>query len=555
MRLTGSGFPEGRPATVTLRGEMRRAGELPRAAISVSAEAEQVAPHALELPINAELAAKLCGAPNARHATFRGDVEVSFSPQTASGLPVVGRLDGVVMDFVPSARDDSDLAALRSDGARFARFLGVGLSVAAEGLQLTAVEPQGRAARANLAVGDVISELDGVVVRGVSDFIPPPNAKSSLLLLRRGPDSLALRVDSSGFRYSAPETLLPALFGFGVLLGGFLLMLSPLGRWLALFERRIAERLQRSAGAAQSTRPLVALKSLLAEQLPESFLPYLALVGASSLFSLLSLYHSVIWLELDVVLLPAVTLSGLCVSALIAGDEAHWSLRAGLSRALSVLLFNVPLLLFILVTAWWAGSLRVSDVVALQGAWPWQWAVFQNPLLGLLAAMTLLSQVANARETESTLLAQRPRQRALALSAFVHLLSATGLIALLGLGGPALPWARTSAWALGTGVVLTLTKASVLVGCVALLRWTFGALDVVQSRRGALAYLVLPSLLALGLMAAFSAIGTGPLLGTLRQAVAQALFGSCLAAAGWTAWRVVRTARTPTAQLRIQSWL
>jgi hypothetical protein len=555
MRVTGSGFPEGRPATVTLRGEVRRAGEVPRASVTLTSDAEQVAPHALELPISAELAGKLCGAPSARHATFRGDVEVSFSPQTASGLPVIGRLDGVVIDFVPSTRDDNDLVALRGDGARFARFLGIGLNAAADGLQVTSVEPQGRAARGNLAVGDVISELDGVVVRGIADFIPPPNAKSSQVLLRRGPDSLALRVDSSGFRYSAPETLLPTLFVFGVLLGSFALILSPLGRWFTLFERRLGERLQRSTGAPPRARSVQVLRSLLAEQLPESVLPYLALVGASLLFSLLALFRSVIWLELDVVLVPAVTLSGLFVSAFIAGDGGSWKLGAGLSRALTILLFNVPLVLFIGVTAWWAGSLRVSDVVALQGPWPWQWAVFQNPVLGVLALMALASQVSSARDTQPSTSPERPRQRALALAAFVHMLGVTGLIALLGLGGPELPLARTSGWTLGAGVVLTLTKASLLVGCVALLRWIFGSTDVVRARRGALGWLVLPSATGVGLMAMFTAIGPGPLSGTLRQALPASFFGSCLVAAAWIFGRVARAARGPSAQLRIQSWL
>lgn len=556
MRLTGTGFPEGRPATVTFRGETRRAGEVPRSSTSVSADAEQVAPHALELPISAELAAKLCGEGTPRHATFRGDVEVSFSPQTASGLPVIGRLDGVVIDFVPVVRDESDLSALRGDGQRFARFLGVGVSPSAGGLQVTQVEPQSRAARANLTVGDVVQELDGVVVRGVSDFIPPPNAKSSLVVVRRGPDSLALRVDAGGFRYSAPETLLPALFVALVLLGGFTLACSPLGRWVSLFERRVGERLRRTRSNTSAGGALDALKSLLADQLPESFLPYLAIVGFCALFSLLSLSRSVIWLELDVLLLPAASLSALAVSALLAGRGGRWSVRGSLQQTGAVLLFNVPFALFILVTAWWAGSLRVSDVVGLQGFWPWQWAVFRNPLIGVLAATSLFSRVPSARDrSESPLALPNTRQRALSLSAFVHTLCVCGVLALVGLGGPALPFAHGSAWALGLSVVVTLAKASALVVAVALTRWTLGVGDLVSGLRKALVGLVLPSLGAVGAMACFSAFGTGPVWGTLAQAIPASLFSCCVLMSGWLALRIARSARNPTAELRIQSWL
>jgi NADH-quinone oxidoreductase subunit H len=561
MRLVGSGFPEGRPAKVTLRGEGRRAGEVSRDGVTVSVEAEQVAPHALEVPISAELAAKLCGGPTARHTTFRGDVEVSFSPQTESGLPVIGRLDGVVIDVVPASNDDAALRALRTDGARFARFLGMTLGAAPEGLQVTAVEAQGRAARANLSVGDVIQELDGVVVRGVADFIPPPNAKSSLMVLRRGPDSLAIRVDASGFRYSSPETLLPALFGFGVLLGTFLAVFSPCGRWLSLFERRLGERLREARLTTSVGKREIALwsafKALLAHQLPESFLPYLALLLSCSLFSLLSLGKSVIWAELDVLLLPAVTLSGLCVAAFIAGGVAPWSLRRGLERACAVLLFNAPFALFIVATAWWSGSLRVSDVVSLQGAWPWQWAVFKNPLLGVLALASVLSRVATERVTPGL---RKPssdtaRQRALSLGAWVHTLCVTGLIALLGLGGSKLPFSATSSFALGLGVALTLGKASLLVLTVGLFRWVFGTTDIVSSARAGLTWLLLPSLLALALGAGFVALGGGPTFGTLAQALPTTAFTCCFAVLGWVGWRVARGLRTRTAELRIQSWL
>ncbi|MGC4090293.1 MAG: hypothetical protein QM756_20930 [Polyangiaceae bacterium] len=423
------------------------------------------------------------------------------------------------------------------------------------------MEPQGRAFRANLSAGDVIRELDGVVVRGASDFIPPPNAKSSLLLLQRGPDSLALRVDSSGYRYSSPDTLLPSLFAIGLLLAVFGVVQSPLGRWLSLFERRLSERLRESRVTASVVRRDVplwrAFKSLLAQQLPESFLPYLVVVGASSLFSLLSLSKSVIWAELDVVLLPAVTLTGLFVNAFIAGGSGAWTLRGGLARAFSVLLFNVPFALWIVATAWWAGSLRVSEVVGLQGAFPWQWAVFKSPVLGVLTLTSLLARVATVRpsfglsrrEPEST------RQRALSLTAFAHTSCVTGMLALLGFGGYALPFAHTSAPAAALSVALMLGKAAVLMLLIAFLRWVFGAIDVVTAARGGFVWLVLPSLGALGLAASFAALGGGPTLATLAQGVPPTAFVASLVLTVWVFTRVARAARTPLSSLRIQSWL
>jgi hypothetical protein len=560
VRVTGSGFPEGRPATLTLRGELLRAGDAPRSDVTLTAPALLVAPHALEFTVTRELAAALCGAPAQRHSTFRGDVEVAFSPQTSAGTPVIGRLDGVVLDVMPELSAEEASRALSADGARFAQFLGLQGVPSEDGLRIAAVEPQSRAARAGLTDGDVVLSVDGVIVRGLSDFIPPPNAKSSLLVIRRGPDQLPVRVDASGFRYSAPETLLPALVLVGAVVLSFLLLFSPFGRGIAFFERRLCERLwQRRAFVAsrRSALPKAFVRAL-ADELPDTFLPYVALVASSALLALLSLGKSLVVAELDLLVVPAGTLSGLLLTALFSGGaDGVWSFRRGLSRALALLLLNFPLAALVLGAAFWAGSLRPSDIVGLQGAWPWQWAAFRSPLLGVLGLLALVALVPAVRP--APVLPRRVEltrwQRILDLVAWVHQLSATGIIALIVFGGFQAPLSGSSTFALIVGALLSLAKAWLLIAGIALLRWALGGIDVMSVRRAVLIGLVVPSALSLAISLALRAVSVGPVLGTLESTLAPMLCATLVVLLSWVGRRVAHILVQPNPDLGVQPWL
>jgi hypothetical protein len=560
VRLSGSGFPEGRPATVTLRGELLRAGDAPKTGVTLVTSAQLVAPHALEFPVTPQLTAKICGAPGERHSTFRGDVEVTFSPQTSSGTPVVGRLDGVVLDVMPEVSAEEASRALEADGGRFAAFLGLAATPTEDGLRITAVEPKSRAARAGLTDGDVVLSVDGVVVRGLADFIPPPNAKSSLLVVRRGPDQLPLHVEANGFRYSAPETLLPALVLVGSVVASFLLLFSGFGRGIAFFERRLYERIWQRRSFAAGARPtfVKALTRALGDELPDTFVPYVALVASSVLLSLLSLGKSLVVAELDLLVVPAGTLSALLLSAVLSGGaDGAWSLRRGLTRAGSLLLLNLPLGALVLCAAFWAGSLRPQDIVALQGPWPWQWAAFRSPVLGGLGLLVIASLVPAVRPVPALPVQTRPSrgQRLLDFAAWIHQLAATGVVALVVLGGFQVAPALGSSWVIVFGALLSLAKAWCLIAGIAFLRWALGAVDVVSVRRMVLFGLVFPSTLALVLSVALRNVAIGPVLGTLESTLAPALCATVVVLLLWVGRRVVHVLCQPSQDLGVQPWL
>lgn len=561
VRVTGSGFPEGRPATVTLSGELRRAGEAPREGVNVVAPAQLVSPHALEFAVTPELASKLCGEVDARHTTFRGDVTVAFSPQRASGSTVTGRLSGVVVDVLPDS-DGGQSLALNNDAQRFGRFLGMKIATGDSGVTITEVEPKQRAARGGLTPGDIVVELDGVVVRALTDLIPPPNEKKSEFVVRRGPDRLTLRVDVAGFRYNPPETLYGALLVLGFPLGLLVVLTSPLGRLLRFLERRVSERLRETQLVGLRARLSRSLgRSLLValgQKLPSSFLPYFAFIAQSGTLALFALGKGVVVAELDLLLVPAATLSALLVTALFAADGGpRWSLRAGFARMFALLLLNVPLLAFVTAIAAWAGSLRPQDVVALQGAWPWQWALFQSPALGFLGVLSVLCLVPDPRRGSVFEARPRPtrRERFLDLTSWIHALAVTSVVALGVLGGFQSPFAGGTAVSVGVGATLSFFKSWSLIFVVAALRFALGPVDALGVRRLVALWLVAPAGVVLLAWLGLRRLSTGPVLGTLASALPELLCALFCTLVTLGIYRLAQAYRAPSADLGVQPWL
>jgi hypothetical protein len=296
----------------------------------------------------------------------------------------------------------------------------------------------------------------------------------------------------------------------------------------------------------------------LGDELPDSFLPYVALVVSSVLLALLSLGKSLVVADLDLLVVPAGTLSALLLSAALSGGaEGAWSLRRGIARAFSLLLLNLPLAALVLCAAFWAGSLRPADIVGLQGPWPWQWAAFRSPVLGGLGVLSLVALVPAVRPVPALPTRARPSraERLLDFAAWVHQLSATGVVALVVLGGFQVPLAFGSAWVLAFGALLSLAKAWLLIAGIALLRWALGAVDVVSVRRAVWLGLVLPSAGALGLSLALRNAPVGPVLGTLESTLAPVLCATLVVVMLWVGRRVARVLCLPSQDLGVQPWL
>lgn len=557
LRITGSGFPEGRAATLVLVGDASRAGEPVTRGIEVSAEAHLLSPHALEVEVTRELAAAICDVADPRHTTLRADLELRFASFRGPHTTVSGRLEGVMLDVTPESVSESTLTMLRKEGLRFAGFLGAEVARSEEGVTVTRVAERSRASRAGLAAGDVILELDGLSVHGLSDFVPPPNLRTSRVVVRRGVDMTTLSVDGAGFRFTSPASLanaaalaLAAAFAFG-------LMSSPFGRLLGLFERRLVERLRETADRREKAHPLQAALSALSRELPTSLGRHLSLVAVTVVLILVAFGQSVVASEIDVPALFLATISGsMLVAVGVGGGGPRPSLWTGMKRAASLLIHQLPLVAALVACLLVTGSFRAVDIVRAQGPWPWQWHLFSSPGLSLLCLLALAAQVPLARPVRS--LAPRGalgfRDRALDVAQWTHDLVVSGLLALVLLGG----WAPGGKGSLSSdllGAALLLAKAWTLLLGVALARWTLGPTDALKVVRWTLAWFVLPSLLILGISMAVRGLPAGAASGALDQRSAWALSLVLLLGLAWFMQRVVRQARNPATELRVLPWL
>ena len=220
LTLTGSGFPEGRAAKVSFQGDVFRAGQAPLRDVTIVATAAASDPHSIAITLNNELAREFCGAGDAVHATFRGATAAAFQARESGAPPVRGILEGVVLDVNPASISKAALAAHEAEAQRFAEYAGMAVvhSEERDVLLIDTVDPDGRASRAGLLPGDALLELDGVRLASLSDLIPPPRARLSHVLVRRGDEKTpsTFGLDVSGFQPGSPSELAPA----ATLLGG-----------------------------------------------------------------------------------------------------------------------------------------------------------------------------------------------------------------------------------------------------------------------------------------------------------------------------------------------
>ncbi len=360
----------------------------------------------------------------------------------------------------------------RARGVRLLEFVGLALHGAYEQrLVVEKVAPGSRAEAAGLLPGDEIIEFEGLRTRTRADLFPSTRCRSArLLVLRSGSDeAVPLALDMRGFRSSTPEELAPATALVALVASVFLLLALPGARVLTWCERRLSARLARWRSARGSHSRQQSALTLLrgwrsalgarvsepaAASSPVRSVPYLTCLAVTALLTLLAAGHSLLVPDLDLVLLLVAGATTVAVSGMLVGGvkEQSWSLLSGLKRAALVASCQLPLFAGAVSVMLATGSLRVRDVVLAQGAWPWEWHAFKNPALALSCVVFVAALVPDAAKSPSSIRevdAERERGTRLdngalaALSLFSEwalLLLASGVCAVLFLGGWQLPW-------------------------------------------------------------------------------------------------------------------
>jgi hypothetical protein len=368
LELRGAGFPQGRPARITFRGTLYRPGRAPVTRASVEAEGVVVGADRIEVIVGEPLEERLCGhGDHAVHTTLVGDVEVAFASSAVGAPPLVGVMRGLQLDVTPSSVRARVVEARAQEGARVLAFLGVKPGPASpRGLPVDAVEPGSVAERAGVQAGDLLSAVDGVHVREVSD-VAPSSARTAEFTLRHADAQTEETkvVPMTGYAGDRiPTEYRAALLLVGLALAALLLLVLPAPTLASALELRVARRL-RVAGARAI---LVALFGRGPRALGSAL--------ASVLVATFALGPQVVAAEVDGAVLLVAALALLLASRVAASPGARASARA----AAEVGSAGLVLVLALAGAVIHGGALHLTEIVRAQGGAPWEFGALRQPV-------------------------------------------------------------------------------------------------------------------------------------------------------------------------------
>ncbi|GFK92563.1 NADH-quinone oxidoreductase subunit H [Fundidesulfovibrio magnetotacticus] len=206
--------------------------------------------------------------------------------------------------------------------------------------------------------------------------------------------------------------------------------------------------------------------------------PLMAFMPVPLMFIAMPFSENLWGLGTDLGLVLILSFAGFNVLALcLAGWASNnkWSLLGAARAVAQAVAYEIPLLLSVLAVAMLTGSLDLREVAAHQGAWPWQWNVFVQPLAFFIYFVCAVAETNRApfdlAEAESELTAGVHTEYSgmgngiIFLAEYANMLVVSCVATVLFLGGAAGPWAPGPWW--------FLAKMYALVTLIIFMRWTY----------------------------------------------------------------------------------
>jgi NADH-quinone oxidoreductase subunit H len=521
IEIIGSGFPEGKTAHLTFRGDLHRPGERTVRDIEIDADGVVSSAEQIEVLFTEGLEERFCGSgEKAMHTTFTGDVEVAFPAAAVGTPPVMGLLHHVSIDFRPPTSRRAVLEVRANEGERALGYLGIKVaddSPTAGGLLIRQVEPGSRADLAGILAGDLITKFDNVRVLSKSDCDPSGAEPFVYLGVRRAgtgaEDEVQVSID--GFKPKPPSDLLGAALVLGVAAAIILLFMAPTAGIITWVERRVSARMQSRIGPNRAGPQgfLVwladGIKSIMKEDIVPSdsdkplfrLAPYLVFAGVSATFVVMPFGQYLIAADLDIGILFIVAVTSLVTIGLMTGGWASnnkYSMLGGIRSAAQIISYEVPGAVAIVCIVMMTGSLRLQDIIRAQGGLPWDWFMFKSPVtfgLFFLYFTTALAEGNRAPfdlpEAESELVAgysteySGMRYLFFFFAEWANVFVMCGIATALFLGGWQLPGVAPGQQEAHFGLqllgsILFLSKAWFLIFVVIWIRWTLPRVRIDQ---------------------------------------------------------------------------
>ncbi len=304
---------------------------------------------------------------------------------------------------------------------------------------------------------------------------------------------------------------------FAAALAMLMLFVAPFAGITSFIERRVAARMMSRVGpnrvGPQGILQWIAdgLKALLKEDIipraadPLLFRlgPYLVLIGMFAAFVTIPFSSKVIVADLNVGIFYMIAVTSIVtVGVIMSGWSSNnkWSLLGAMRSAAQVISYEIPLALGILVIVMLSGTLSFQGIIGGQGAYPWQWYLFQSPFTVITFFIVFIAALAEGNRTpfdlpeaESELVSgynteySGMRFALFFLEEWANLYLIAAVSTALFLGGWQLP-PDVASWATEKSVVLLnlmqlatfMVKALAVVFVVIWIRWTLPRVRVDQ---------------------------------------------------------------------------
>lgn len=372
LRLVGEGFPARGEGELHVKGRsFRPAGGA--ASIDTILVGKLRSAHEFEVELDHTAVSALGG-----RGTFRGELELRFKGEAGS---VSGRLPNVVLDIEPVTPEAlRAIEPLEESARRFFRLYGAELNAANSEVRIVRVEPGSLAEDAGLKAGDRILELGGVRAYRLADLAPANNRSSHSLLVLPAEGDAPIRLEINAL--AAGQLLAPfhlGLIAIAALFIAFIIFIGTPARAFTVFTRGAPAdgegslgwlfympRLDRSPGS-----PFPRFLSILSAALGLAFIA-LVFIGLHLMLSGASLAAG-LWIALSL------SLALRLISRL--DPEVRVPISA---RLLPWLALTAPLILTISTFSLIVGSADLNVIAEGQGAYPWEWSIFRQPLFFLL---------------------------------------------------------------------------------------------------------------------------------------------------------------------------
>lgn len=195
-----------------------------------------------------------------------------------------------------------------------------------------------------------------------------------------------------------------------------MLFVAPFAGIISWVERRVAARMMDRVGpnrvGPQGFLQWLAdgVKSLLKEDIiptaadPILFrlAPYLVFAGMFAAFVTVPFSSGLIIADLNVGIFYLIAVTSIVVIGILMSGWASnnkYSLLGGMRSAAQIVSYEIPAGLSIMVVVFLTGSLSIQDIIKGQGAYPWQWYVFDNPFMPMAFVSLFIASLAEGNRT------------------------------------------------------------------------------------------------------------------------------------------------------------